>query len=90
MKTLTSLSTSAFANCTINEFDAPNINSITVVVVDDDDDDDDDESITFTVGKKNFHDSPGIKINADCPIEEPNYEELIFGFIHRSKVFNSW
>ena len=30
MKSLSSLSTSAFANCTINEFDAPNIKTIAI------------------------------------------------------------
>ena len=53
MKTLTSLSTSAFAGCKINEFDAPNLNSITV-------DTGHNGDFTFVVTKKNFQDSPGI------------------------------
>ena len=47
MKSLKSINTSVFENCTITEFDAPNIYSITV-------DKDEDNEITFTVGKKNF------------------------------------
>ena len=50
MMSLTSLYTSVFNSCTINEFDAPNINSITV-----------DSYATFTVGKKNFQDYTGIR-----------------------------
>ena len=53
MKTLTSLSTSAFAGCAINEFDAPHLDSITV-------DKDDYRNVTFIVDTKNFIDSPGI------------------------------
>ena len=53
MKSLTSISTSAFGNCTINEFDAPNIESIKVFVYEN-------VKFIFTVGKKNFQDSPGI------------------------------
>ena len=48
MKSLTSISTSVFRNCTINEFDAPNLNSITV------DKDILSRNLTFAVGKKNF------------------------------------
>ena len=48
MKSLNSLSTKAFRNCTINEFDAPNLKSITV------DNDYMSKNITFRVGKKNF------------------------------------
>ena len=53
MKSLNSINTSAFDNCSINEFDAPNLNSITV-------DKEKDVEITFIVGKKNFQDSNGI------------------------------
>ena len=49
------MSTSAFVNCIINKFDAPNLKSITV-----DFDKFRCENIIFTVGKKNFQDSPGI------------------------------
>ena len=55
MKSLTSIGTSTFVGCTINEFDAPNLNSITV-----DTENYSGENLTFTVGKKNFKDSPGI------------------------------
>ena len=72
MKSLSSISTSAFADCAINEFDAPNINSITVDI-----DDYIKENFTFTIGKKNFLDSFGILQKVDCPNEEPNYEQLI-------------
>ena len=54
MKSLNSINTSAFQNCTINEFEAPNINSITVDV------DYYNKNVTFIIGKKNFQDSPGI------------------------------
>ena len=43
MKSLSSMSTSTFRNCIINEFDAPNLNEITA-----------DKYITFSIGKKNF------------------------------------
>ena len=43
MKSLKSINTSALADCTINEFDAPNLKSIIT-----------DKYVTFTVGKKNF------------------------------------
>ena len=43
IKGLTSINTSAFANCMINEFDAPKLNSITV-----------DKNVTFIIGRKNF------------------------------------
>ena len=49
MKSLSSISISAFANCIINEFDALNLSSIIV-----------DKNATITVGKKNFRDSPYI------------------------------
>ncbi len=68
MKSLNSINTSAFKNCTINEFDAPNLNSIVV------DKDRVRKNATFTVGAKNFQDSPGILKKADCPKEEPDYE----------------
>ena len=55
MKNLRSISTSAFAHNTIIEFDAPNLNSISI-----DKDMFSDDNLTFTVGKKNFKDSPGI------------------------------
>ena len=51
MKSLNSKNTSTFANCTIYEFDAPNLKSITI---------DKDNEITFSIGKMNFQDSPGI------------------------------
>ena len=54
MQSLNVINTSAFANCTINEFDAPNLESITV------DTGLYDENLTITVVKKNFQDSPGI------------------------------
>ena len=57
MKSLKSISTNAFANCTINEFDAPNLNSITVNF-----DDYNNKNLIFTVRTKNFQDSSGIKI----------------------------
>ena len=53
MKNLKVLNTSAFGKCSINEFDAPNLNEISV-------DKDVDYEITFIVGKKNFQDSHGI------------------------------
>ena len=71
MKSLTSLSTSVFANCTINEFDAPNLHSIIV------DTGYRGKNLTITIGKKNFQDSPGILQKVDCPNEEPDYELLI-------------
>ena len=49
MKNLNSISTSAFANSTINEFDAPKLVNIF-----------DDEDVTFIVGKKSFEDPSGI------------------------------
>ena len=49
MKNLNSISTSAFYNCRINEFDALKLSSIT-----DEIDDFISENCTFTVGKKNF------------------------------------
>ena len=54
MKSLNSINTSVFVSCTINEFDAPHLNLITV------DNDLWSKNLTFTVGKKNFEDSPGI------------------------------
>ena len=48
MKSLNSIGTSAFANCTVNIFDAPKLNSIT------------EDFYWFKVGIKNFQDSPGI------------------------------
>ena len=71
MQSLNVINTSAFANCTINEFDAPNLESITV------DTGLYDENLTITVVKKNFQDSPGIILKVDYPNEEPNYEQLI-------------
>ena len=68
MKMLNAINTSAFANCTINEFDAPNLKTITV---------DANKYIakkcSFSVGAKNFKDSPGILQKVDCPNEEPDY-----------------
>ena len=55
MKSLNSINISSFEDCTINEFDAPNLNTITV-----DFDDYNDKNYNFTVGKKNFQDSAGI------------------------------
>ena len=55
MKNLKSMNTSAFYNCIIDEFDAPHLNSITVDLHDFRN-----ENITFTIGKKNFENSPGI------------------------------
>ena len=49
MKSLNALNTSAFANCTINNFNAPNLNAITTF-----------KKIKFYVGTKNFPDSPSI------------------------------
>ena len=49
MKSLNFISTNAFANCTINEFDAPKLTNIFG-----------DDDIKFMVCKKNFKDSPGI------------------------------
>ena len=72
MINLVKFDTSAFGDCVINEFDAPNLNSISI--------DKDKYSclkITFSVGKKNFQDSPGILQKVDCPNEEPDYEQLI-------------
>ena len=45
MNNLNSINTSVFGNCTINEFDAPNLNKITG------------NYFQFTVGEKNFRDS---------------------------------
>ena len=57
LKRLNYLTSSAFANCTINKFDAPKLKTVEVdsirVLIDRVD-------ITFTVGKKNFQDFPGI------------------------------
>ena len=72
MQSLNSINTSAFRNCTINEFDAPNLKSITV-----DKDLQSNENATFTVGKKNFQDSLGITQKVDFPNKEPEYEQLI-------------
>ena len=55
MKNLKSISTVSFAHCIINEFDAPNLNKITINI-----NNYTCESTTFIVGKKNFLDSPGI------------------------------
>ena len=55
MKNLNSLNTSSFANCTINEFVTPKLNSIIV-----DKDKYSSEIIMFTVKKKIFFESPGI------------------------------
>ena len=49
MKNLSSINTLTFYDCTINEFDAPKLNSITV-----DEDLFSSKNITFIVGKKNF------------------------------------
>ena len=54
MNSLNSINTLTFEDCTINEFDAQNINSITVDV------DYYNKNVTFIIGKKNFQDSPGI------------------------------
>ena len=48
MNSLNAISTSAFKKCTINEFDAPYLKSITV------DEEYYSDNITFIVGKKNF------------------------------------
>ena len=53
MQSLTSIGTSTFANCTINEFDAPNLKSITVDI-DIDFVDSEYKNVTFNVGTKNF------------------------------------
>ena len=65
MNNLNSINTSVFGNCTINEFDAPNLNKITG------------NYFKFTVGEKNFRDSQKILKKIDCPNEEPDYEQLI-------------
>ena len=69
MKSLNSLTTSAFDDCTINEFDAPNLNSITI-----NENPCKFKNNTFIVGKKNFEDSPGILLKEDILNEEPDYE----------------
>ena len=55
MTSLKSFGTSAFADSTIDKFDAPNLNLITVDIGKFSK-----EIITFTIGKKNFQDSLGI------------------------------
>ena len=55
MKSLNAISTSVFKNCIINEFDAPSIKSITVDLYKYNS-----KNSTFSVGKKNFMDFPGI------------------------------
>ena len=50
MKSLNLIYTTAFADCIIDEFDAPNLTSITV----------DEQNVTFTIRKKNFQDISGI------------------------------
>ena len=65
MKSLNSINIATFANCTINEFDAPNLKSISK------------DYCKFTIGKKNFQDSPGIIKKVDFPNEEPDYEQMI-------------
>ena len=49
MKSLNLIGTSAFSKCTINEFDVPNLNKIIAEI-----EDYSKESITYSVGKKNF------------------------------------
>ena len=61
MMILSSLSTLAFVDCTINDFDAPNLLSISIDI-----DKYNSNNATFTVGKKNFKDSPGIVKSRLC------------------------
>ena len=60
MKSLNTLNSSAFANSTINEFDAPNLQKININYIMVNVNEYGSEKITFTVGKKNFQDSPGV------------------------------
>ena len=53
MKNLKSLSTFAFAKCTINEFDAPNINTV-IMDIEESISEISREIINFCVVKKNF------------------------------------
>ena len=59
MKSLNTLGTSAFVNCTIYEFDAPNINTV-IMDIEESISEISREIITFCVVKKNFQDYPGI------------------------------
>ena len=52
MKNLNSLSIQAFQDCTINNFYAPNINSIIGINLEDSENDS--EMATFSIGTKNF------------------------------------
>ena len=72
MKNLNSISTSSFANCLINIFDALNLKTITINI-----NEYTNENVKFIVGEKNFPDSLGIIQKVDYSNEEPDYEKLI-------------